>query len=311
MDSGKALAGSGTVPQRIIIGGRSMGCHPYFPRARALRRALAAGALLILGAAPAEPARAWGAEGHRIVGLVAEQLLDARTRAALRAVAGDETLAELGLWLDRERDRLRVERPGSERWHYDNRPVCEPAASLEQYCADGNCATRAFERARASLADRAQPRAARLEALRIVVHVLADLHQPLHAADNDDRGGNGIEVRVGRRSRPKPLHAAWDSDFVKRAVRGESEAEFAERLLTTHRALRDPLAAGGIAGWEQESYELARRYAYGRLPGFACHRAPPGVVDLPPAYSDGAAEIVEERLARAGIRLAAVLRESL
>jgi len=285
--------------------------YPYFPRARGGRRALAAAALALLCGAPLQPAFAWGAEGHRIVGLVAEQLLDARSRAALRAIAGDEGLAETGLWLDRERDRLRREWPGSERWHYDNRPVCDPGAAPARYCADGNCASRAYARALARLGDRGAPPAARLEALRIVVHVLADLHQPLHAADHDDRGGNGVEVRVGRRGRPKSLHAAWDADFVKRAVRGESEAAFAARLVAEHRGNRARLEAGDLAAWEQESYELARSYAYGRLPGFACDRAPAGVVELPPAYADGAAEIVAERLARAGIRLAAVLRATL
>ena len=288
-----------------------MPCYPYFPRARGLRVALAAGALAALGLAAAPPAHAWGAEGHRIVGLVAEQLLDARSRGALRAIAGEESLAELGLWMDRERDRLRTEWPGSERWHYDNRPVCAPALPPEPYCEDGHCAARAFDRALERLGDRAAARAERLDALRIVVHVLADLHQPLHAADDGDRGGNDVRVRVGPRGRPKPLHAAWDADFVKRAVRGESETAFAERLVGEHRATLARLAAGDRASWEAESYELARSYVYGRLPGFACGRRIEGVVDLPRAYSDGAAEIVEERLARAGIRLAATLRAAL
>ena len=268
-----------------MIGGVQMRCYPYFPRASGVGRALAGGVLLVLGLAPAPPAQAWGAEGHRIVGDVAERLLDARTRAALRAVAGDQSLADLGLWMDRERNRLRAEWPGSERWHYDNRPVCAPAAQPEQDCADGNCAARAFDRALARLADRGAPHDERLDALRIVVHVLADLHQP--------------------------LHAAWDVDFVKRAVRGESQAAFAERLVAEHRSTQGRLEGGDRASWEQESYELARSYVYGRLPGFACGRSPAGVVDLPPAYSDGAAEIVEERLARAGIRLAALLRATL
>ncbi len=283
--------------------------HPYLSPAR--RGAPLLLAIAVLATAPVTPAGAWGAEGHRIAGRVAEQLLDARSRAALHAIAGDEGLAELGLWMDRERERLRSEQPGSERWHYDNRPVCEPEAPAAGACADGNCAARAYARALARLADRAAPREQRLEALRIVVHVLEDAHQPLHAADHDDHGGNGVEVRVGRRSRPKPLHAAWDNDFVKRAVRGESEAGFAERLVAEHRAVLGRLEAGDFAAWEQESYALARSYAYGRFPGFACGRTLSGVVDLPPAYSDGAAEIVEERLARAGIRLAAVLRATL
>ncbi len=283
----------------------------YFPGARGRRAAGLLGLLLSLALTPAAPARAWGPEGHRIVGLVAERLLDARTRGALRSIAGDQSLAELGEWMDRERERLRVEWPGSERWHYDNRPVCAAAAVPEAACAGGHCAFGAYQRALARLADRGAPRAERLDALRVVVHLVGDVHQPLHAADDGDRGGNDVEVRVGRRSRPKSLHAAWDGDFVKRAVRGRSEPEFAQRLVTEHRALLGRLEAGQFADWEHESYELARSFAYGRLPGFRCGRPPDEVVELPPRYSDGAAEIVEERLARAGIRLAALLRASL
>ncbi|MBS0376823.1 MAG: S1/P1 nuclease [Proteobacteria bacterium] len=282
--------------------------HPYFPRRPS--RWLAAGALGLLALA-AVPARAWGPEGHRIVGLVAGDLLDARSRAALDALTGGESLAEVGLWLDRERDRLRAEHPGSERWHYDNRPVCEPGAAAEPPCPDGACARRAYASALARLEDHALPRAERLEALRVVVHVLADIHQPLHAADHGDRGGNDVEVRVGRRSRTKSLHAAWDGDFVKRAVRGEPEAAFAAQLVAQHRATLARIEQGDFAAWEAESTDLARTYAYGRLPGFACRRAVEDTVELPPKYSDGAAEIVAERLARAGIRLAAVLRAAL
>ena len=281
-----------------------MRCYPYLPRG------LVAAAVAACGLAAAGPALAWGAEGHRIVGLVAEQLLDAKSRAALQSLAGGESLATLGLWLDRERDRLRVALPGSERWHYDNRPVCEPAVLPQRYCADDQCGSRAYARALATLSDHRAGDAERLLALRIVVHVLADLHQPLHAADHDDRGGNSVEVRLGR-GRPKPLHVAWDADFVKRAVRGESEPAFAGRLVAEHRADLARLESGTLEEWQAESYELARTYAYGRLPGFACARAESGLVELPARYADGAAEIAAERLARAGIRLAAVLRAAL
>lgn len=290
-----------------MIGPEPMTLQPYFPRRPTPW--LAAVALVVPGLLAA-PAHAWGPEGHRIVGLVAEDLLDARHRAALDSLTGGESLAEVGLWLDRERDRLRAEHPGSERWHYDNRPVCEPAEA-EPPCPDGACARHAYASALARLENHALPRAERLEALRVVVHVLADVHQPLHAADHGDRGGNDVEVRVGRRSRTKSLHAAWDGDFVKRAVRGEPESAFAAQLVADHRATLARIEQGDFAAWEAESTDLARTYAYGRLPGFACRRAVAGTVDLPPKYSDGAAEIVAERLARAGIRLAAVLRAAL
>ena len=64
-------------------------------------------------------------------------------------------------------------------------------------------------------------------------------------------------------------------------------------------------------GWIGESYGIAREYVYGRLPGFACDTLPAGPVRLSAEYADGARRIVAERLARAGIRLAAVLRATL
>ena len=278
---------------------------------KAPHRALAALALIALGALGSPPAFGWGAEGHRLVGDVAESLLDARTRAALRALAGDESLAEIGLWLDREREELKASLPGSERWHYDNRPDCNERAPLKSYCADGACATAAFARYRAVLADHHAPAAERLFALRVVVHVLGDIHQPLHSADNDDRGGNGIEVGVGRRHRPKSLHAVWDVDFVKRAMHGMSEHAFADRLVAEHLATRATIAAGSFDDWARESFMLAHAYAYGQLPGFACGVAEPSREILPAAYADGAARIVQEQIARAGIRLARELAATL
>jgi hypothetical protein len=256
-------------------------------------------------------AHGWGAEGHRIVARVAEQLLDARTRAQLRELAGDESLEDASTWLDRERQHLRRTLHGSPAWHYDDRPVCDANEGVERYCTDGNCASRAFDRYLARLGDRRASREQRLLALHVVVHLIGDAHQPLHAADHDDRGGNQVAVLFGQRRRARPLHTVWDTDFVKRAARGSSEQAFAERLVETHRSDLARLERGGFAAWQAESYGLARDYVYGRLPGFACGATMRGPVRLPTAYVEGARPIVEERLARAGIRLAAVLRASL
>ena len=269
--------------------------------------------MVALGAAclPVLPAWGWGAEGHRIVGDVAEALLDSRARAALQEIAGTEGLGEIGLWLDQNRDELKNTQPGSERWHYDNRPDCGARVPLENYCAGGACASAAYARYRAILADRRAAPGERLFALRVVVHVLGDIHQPLHAADNDDRGGNRIEVSVGRRRHPKSLHAAWDVDFVKRALRGAPEAAFVRGLLEEYTPARARLEAGDFRDWSQESWQLAHDYAYGRLPGFACQAAEPRFEQLPPDYSDGAARIARAQLARAGMRLAAELSATL
>jgi hypothetical protein len=207
--------------------------------------------------------------------------------------------------------RLRSRVPGSEHWHYDDRPLCQSQVPLESYCPDGRCASRAYARALAILADRSQSREERLFALHVVVHLVGDAHQPLHAADHDDRGGNQVQVLFGRRSRPKPLHTVWDTDFVKQLVRGSSEEAFAATLVAEHRADRAHLEQGDFASWLGESYGFARTAVYGRLPGFACGSAEPGVVWLPPAYVVASEAVVRQRLAQAGFRLAAVLRTTL
>ncbi len=269
------------------------------------------GVLVLLLALPSLPAWGWGATGHRVVGALAESLLDAPTRARLEAVTGGQGLGELGLWLDENRDSLKLSLPGSERWHYDNRPDCGARVPLESYCADGACASAAYAKYRAILADHRSPAAERLFALRVVVHVLADIHQPLHAADNADRGGNRLEVSVGRRRHPKSLHAAWDIDFVKRAMHGERPEGFVRELGADRERARARLEAGDFADWARESWQLAHDYAYGQLPGFACGVEEPRAERLPAEYSDGAARIVREQLARAGFRLAAELRATL
>ena len=268
-------------------------------------------ALVLLATVPLGSAFGWGAEGHRIAGLVADHFLEPHTRSALDELTGGTALADVGLWLDQNRDWLRDQRPGSERWHFDNQPVCSADPGYGAYCSDGNCASGAFPAFLAILRNRGAQPADRLFALRVVVHVLEDIHQPLHVADNDDRGANRLIVDVGRRGREKSLHAAWDVDFVKRAARGEREAEFAAELIAEFGADRARIAAGDFTAWRTESHALASRYAYGELPAFACGVREPESIALPREYLDDAARIVREQLARAGIRLAAVLNQTL
>jgi|SRR6516162_3845041 len=91
-------------------------------------------------------------------------------------------------------------------WHYVNIPIHPPAGVLAAYdgardCRGGDCVVAAVERFAAVLSDSSAPARQRLEALKFVVHFVADLHQPLHASNNDDRGGNGVAVVLaGRRA---------------------------------------------------------------------------------------------------------------
>jgi len=268
---------------------------------------------VVLGMAPAH-VWAWGAEGHRIVGQVAEDLLDARTRAAVRALAGQESLADLATWMDEERPRLSHALPGSSAWHYDDIPVCGTPIVR---CNHGDCASKALSHYREVLADRSADPAQRLLALRIVVHLVGDIHQPLHAADHDDRGGNDVQIafsesRTGRpRKHEHSLHSAWDVDFVRDAVRRASVPEFSANLIAEHGREFNRIEAGSFDGWIAESHAVAARVAYGHLPGFACGLKPQGTLFLPREYRQEAVQIVRDRLAIAGIRLARLLQTTI
>ena len=84
------------------------------------------------------------------------------------------------------------------------------AVSPAQICPGGNCASVQLERQLTILADRSQATKTRNKALKWIVHLVGDIHQPLHAADNADRGGNSVLVRGAAN-----LHAAWDVAIVR------------------------------------------------------------------------------------------------
>jgi hypothetical protein len=254
---------------------------------------------------------AWGVVGHRLISEIAEQHLDARSQHALHDLIGTESLADVSVWLDQQRLALRHQQPGSERWHYDDWPVCETENVSREYCRDGNCASQAYIRSLSVLRDHQAAHAIRLNALRVVVHVLEDIHQPLHAADHRDRGGNQIDVRLGPHGRHSSLHAAWDTQFLSDFHDRQSLNQVAREWLSQASSEIGLLEKGDIHSWLLESHQLARATAYGELPGFSCAVDSPVDVVLSADYTEHATHVIHRQLLRAGVRLAAVLREAL
>src|ERR1700731_4481412 len=152
--------------------------------------------LLVLGL----PARAlaWGSEGHRIVAEIAEQYLEPATARQVRellAIENATTLAQVSTWAD----EIRPQRRETARWHFVDIPIHPPPGTPAAYdpgrdCPGNDCVVAAIERFAAVLRDKTAAPRERLEALKLVVHFVGDAHQPLHCADNNDRGGNAIHV---------------------------------------------------------------------------------------------------------------------
>jgi hypothetical protein len=269
-----------------------------------------------------QAALAWGPEGHRMVGDIAQSMLSERAAREVAALlandrlgdhtpSGRTTLGEIANWADEIRDQPWSKKTLS--WHYDNAPLCA-VAPREKVCPRGNCASGRLAQQLGILQDRARPRRDRNEALKWVVHLAGDIHQPLHAADHQDRGGNAVAVvffgqTEGRRG-PLNLHTIWDEQLVERLV-AERGGESA--IVSAPIALGDRVAwaGGSIEAWMRESNALARTIAYGSIPGFDCSSKFLQPVEIGPGYYAAAAPSVEQQIEKAGVRLAALLNEAL
>lgn len=255
---------------------------------------------------------AWGAEGHRVTGLVAAELMTPRTRLRLNELMPGADLGDIANYVDLNVDTLSMLIPNSERWHWDNQPICQ-TLTFEQYCPDGNCASARVPVLAKVLADFTNPPELRAMAARWLIHIIGDVHQPLHTADDGDAGGNFKNVLLPGATNPRRLHSVWDSEFVKFALRGTSVREYAQQLVNRYRG-KEALdwQKTDIRDWMNESFELSKNITYSKLPTFVCREAWTATpVDLPQSYVDAAVEIVPSQLAKAGARIAGVLNKAL
>ena len=267
---------------------------------------------------------AWGADGHRTTGYIAQPLLSPVARTELLALMGEVDVPKWSTWMDEQRDRLKKEVPGSNQWHYDDRPVCGEPVDKAEYCPNGDCASEQADRLMGVLANPDSPVEARRQAVLMLVHIIGDVHQPLHAGENHDQGGNQVRITLVGPLFPTNLHAVWDSDLVNMVLwRGTATARQGETMVRGNaKALAQQFAAdfpgwrkGSLDAWMEESRALSRRWVYDPLPHFQCglptQAKGTGPLALPTAYLKGGRRLVPTQLARAGVRIAQVLNTTL
>ena len=261
-----------------------MQMHPT-PRFKAIAKvAIAASAILF-----SANGFTFGTDGHQTIALIALPQLTTKARSEvdrLLALEPGATLASVSTWADEHRS------PATASWHYVNFPrtSCEYDAARD--CPGGACVVGAIEKQLDILASNA-PDETRLTALKYVVHFVGDVHQPLHAGYQDDKGGNTYQVQAF--SRGSNLHSLWDSGLIKNLH--EEPAALATRLLKTNASSvavdTDPSHAA------QESCRIV------------------GAADFYPdrkvgtEYVEKYTPVVEQRLTIAGQRLAAMLNRVL
>ena len=252
-------------------------------------------------------ASAWGVHGHELVAEIAARNLQPAARSEVERLLGDRAdlaLRAVSTWADQVRDlpKYRDTAP----LHYVNFPrsvdfprnVCRYDA--QRYCRGGSCVVGAIGKYVARLADHGASKRSRAEALAFVVHFVGDIHQPLHAGWRDDRGGNDVQIRIGRKG--SNLHALWDDVLARGA--GLRVREHADLLLATPLTAEPMWAwsdaapaawAEAPAAWAEESCRIVADGLY------------PETLDISDAYVKRMLPIAQERIELAGRRLAAVL----
>lgn len=250
---------------------------------------------LLTGWVMAPCAGAFGPEGHLLVGAIAERDLCADARNAVNQLLEGQSLGQAGRWPDWIRSD--PEWKHTRTWHYinvgDDEPIEQVVKGNHQ---DVLWAIRRFDR---RLADETLTAEERATALRFLAHFTADVHQPLHVGRAEDRGGNRIAVRVGKRI--TNLHAVWDAEALlkdERKKRGWTRDQQAQVLVVRTQGRVAAFQADPPLEWARESQALrALVYAFPAPEGDAAVR-------LDGEYLAIATDIVHSRLSAAGVRLA-------
>ena len=241
------------------------------------------------------PVWAWGRIGHRVTAGMAEYRLTTAALAAVRNILGPGvSLADASTWADEQRE---IEE--SYRWHFVNVPLSADRYD-SRYCSSKGCVVNKIEDFIRVLQN---PKTARLQkqlALRFLIHLIGDLHQPLHVGDNNDQGGNLLQVRffgVGSN-----LHHVWDSQIMDRHTRNEKVWLWDFDFVANPKMVAE-WSKGSPEDWATESLLIARE-AY-RIPG--SNKVMRSGARLGNEYYRFALPIIRTQLAKAGIRIAFVL----
>ena len=235
------------------------------------------------------PALAWGKTGHRVVGSIAETHLSGLARAQIEQLFGVETLDEASTWPDEMRSNpdpfwQKTASP----WHY----VTVGGITYDRAPPEGDAleALRFFSKL---VRDPRAPRDQRQLALRFIVHIVGDLHQPLHVGRPGDRGGNDVKVKwFGRDTN---LHAVWDSALVD-----EMDLSFTELAA---RLQRHTSSENVVSWWQPDPRVWISESAQVRETVY------PAKTELSYDYIYQHTPMVELRLKQAGVRLAAYLND--
>lgn len=249
--------------------------------------------MLLLATSFTLSASAWGPKGHDVVASVAENHLSKRALKRIEAVLDGESMVYVANWLDNASHT--PEYAYTKTWHYVNVEPSEGSYAESQREPKGDVVTAVnaiVERLKSGELTREEERAE----LMMLIHLVGDMHCPMHAGHKSDRGGNGTQVTYFGKS--KNLHSVWDSDIVESAHRW-SYTEWQKQIDRLNPKQCRAIVQGTPNDWIEECVAIADDVYRNSATG----------ANLSYDYVAHYASVVEQQLLKGGLRLAALLEE--
>lgn len=254
---------------------------------------------IIIGAFLSLPfaSMAWGTLGHRIVGEVASHHLSPKTKLAVKNILGDESMALASNWADFVKSDTSFKYLNS--WHYIDFDDTTLTATSMASKLKTDTATDAYVKLNfiiAQLKNKSLSKEKQLMYLRLLIHIVGDIHQPLHTGHAEDKGGNSIKVSWF--NQPTNLHAVWDDKMIDNQQLSYTEYTAAIDHATPNQ--QKTWQGQPLTTWIFQSYQLANSvYAEIKQPD----------QKLSYRYSYDHIASLNEQLLKGGIRLAGLLNE--
>jgi hypothetical protein len=302
----------------------------------------------------AGPALGWGCDGHQIVALIAQAHLTPQARAAVEKILAADPIstAHNKFCQDTPLDPMAVAAPWADDvksstktflWHQIDIPISVDSGDYRMWCdpigpsVNGKdrpgCIISAMQYEWDILRDQQQSAVARGTALRMIIHLMGDLSEPLHMSDNTDEGGNCTTFTLSFVGKPTNLHSIWDYDLLTHEMHQKKLTEMALAEILdkefTARYQEWGKRKIDVEGWAWEAHRLGVSQVYGQLkPPLPIQPPDAGMVpnkavcdagrakvaamhiSVEGAYTDMALPVIHQQLAKAGYRLAEVLNET-
>lgn len=239
--------------------------------------------------------KAWGLLGHRIVGEVAENHISSKTKKKIKKILGHESIAMSSTWMDFIKSNPHYRYMNN--WHFVNLPeglnLEQAKAALEQ-----DTTANAFNKLRfvtAELKKKDLPMEEKQRYLRILIHLVGDIHQPMHCGRAADKGGNDIKVKWF--NRPDNLHSIWDSNIIE--YQQLSYTEYTNAVNAAGKLQIKQWQNDDLSTWIYESYQKSEEL----------YKAAEESTDYSYRYNYDWIDTTNQQLVKGGIRLAGLLDE--